>query len=239
MRRHLLRRLAIAAPATSVSAAPTRGVYTTWEAVPLEAWASREPWLRRITNPSRYRGFEFWHAPEVAAPAGVPLSVVEKYLLSGIEDDTSRLLNISWTYDFDTFWHDRVASHEALYNILYKDRSFFYKFLFTDCSGNEAGRKYLEKKLNYLRSVLHWAAVTEQHYTAIAAARYTMQRDVWNALERERCLMGCVAAVESFRAMVPQEFAEKAVGELENHLVSMRHWVWDCPNAKRTFAQLA
>ncbi|KAH9579782.1 hypothetical protein LSM04_001401 [Trypanosoma melophagium] len=239
MRRHVLRNIALATSAASAITASSRGIYTIWGSIPLEKWASKESWLNRLTNQSQYRSFEFWHVPEVETPEGVELSRVEKYLLSCIEDDTNRLLNVSWTYDFDPFWRDRVNSHRILFSILYRRQYPVYKFFFGDYSSNEEGMKYIEKKLNYLLSVLHWATRTERRYTAIAKARYTVQRDVWNALERERYLEGCVEVVESFKRKVPAEFANKAIGELQNDLTNMRHWIWDCPNSKRTFPQLA
>ncbi|RNF15729.1 succinate dehydrogenase subunit [Trypanosoma conorhini] len=239
MRRQFLKGLMMAAPAASVLAAPTRGIFTVWGSIPLEDWATKESWLKRITNLSKYRSFEFSHVPEVEAPPGLKLSAVELYLLSCVEDDTKRLLNISWTYDFDSFWTDRVNSHDLLYKALYQRQFPIYRFFLGDCSSNEAGRKYIEKKLNYLKAVLHWAAMTERRYTAIMKARFVVQREVWNALERERYLMGCVEIVESFKTKVPAEFAAKAIGELETELGTVRHWVWDCPNAKRTYKQLA
>ncbi|ESL09898.1 hypothetical protein TRSC58_02377 [Trypanosoma rangeli SC58] len=239
MRRHVLKGFMMAAPAASVLAVPARGIFTMWGSLPLEEWATTESWLKRITNRSKYRSFEFCHVPEVEVPLGVKLSAVELYLLSCVEDDTNRLLNISWTYDFDSFWKDRVNSHDLLYKVLYLKQFPLYKFFFGDCSTNEAGRKHIEKKLNYLKAVLHWAGMTERRYTAIVKARFTMQREIWNALERERYLMGCVEIVESFKKKVPEEFAAKAIAELETELSTMRHWVWDCPNAKRTYKQLA
>ncbi|EPY36918.1 hypothetical protein AGDE_06677 [Angomonas deanei] len=124
-----------------------------------------------------------------------------------------------------------------LYSIIYNDRYPIYRFIFGNCSHKEAEKLYIEKKLNYLKSVLFWAARTERRFTTIVKARYTVQRTVWNALERERYLCACVEAVDSFAEKVPEEFREKAVGELELHLVNMRHWVYDCPNGKRTFTR--
>ncbi|KEG12424.1 succinate dehydrogenase subunit [Trypanosoma grayi] len=239
MRRHVLRATIAAAPAASLLVAPARGIYTVWGSTPNEEWATRTPWIKRITNQRQYRSFEFWHVPVVEEPDGVTLSAVETYLLSCIEDDTNRLMNISWTYDFDPFWKDRVNSHNMLFDIIYKNRYPVYKYLFGDYSSNEAARSHIEKKLNYLTSMMHWAAMTERRYTAIVKARYAVQREVWNAVERERYLAGCVEIVESFKRKIPKEFASKAIGELENDLVNMRHWVWDCPNAKRTFEQLS
>ncbi|EKG05767.1 succinate dehydrogenase subunit [Trypanosoma cruzi] len=239
MRRHALKRVMMSVPAASAIATPNRGIFTAWGSIPLEAWASQEPWLTRISSMSKYRSFEFFHVPEVEAPEGIQLSAVEKYLLSCVEDDTNRLLNLSWTYGFDSFWSDRVYSHEVLFQILYQHNYPIYKFFLGDCSSNEEGRKYIEKKLNYLKSVLQWAVMTERCYTTIAKARFTLQREVWNSLERERYLMGCVEALEEFKKEVPREFAEKAIGELETELSSVRHWVWDCPNAKRLYKQLS
>jgi hypothetical protein len=62
-----------------------------------------------------------------------------------------------------------------------------------------------------------------------------MQREVFDALEREKILAGCVVLVEEFKDEVPAEFARKATTDLEFHLSNLRHWVWDAPNAKMYF----
>ncbi|CCW61688.1 unnamed protein product [Phytomonas sp. EM1] len=221
-----------------LSLTPMRTIYTTWGEIACEDWAKKEGWLKRLTSQSTYRSFEFWHVPEAETPPELKLSAVELYLLSCIEDDTARLLQVSWGYDFDPFWQDRVQSHESLFNALYnKEKSFFYKFIIGDHAHHKKGRFYIEKKLNYLKDVLHWASVTERHYTALAKVRFHIQRAVWNALERERYLCACVAAVESLQKQIPEEFREKAMSELKVTLVNVRHWVSDCPNSKRTFTR--
>lgn len=223
---------------TSTTATTTRSIYTTWGSIPNEAWAKKESWLKRITSKSDYRSFDFWHVPETSDyPANLRFSAVETYLLSCIVNDTDRLLHLSWGYDFDPFWHDRVSSHDMLFRIIYKNEFPVYRYIFGNCSGKTAEKQFIEEKLNYLKSVLYWAARTERRFTAIAKARYYIQRKVWNALERERYLCGCVDAVESFKKKVPEEFREKAIGELELTLTNMRHWCYDCPNGKRTFTR--
>nr|CCC90964.1 unnamed protein product [Trypanosoma congolense IL3000] len=239
MQRYIFRRPLAKTISVSAVIGSSRSIYTTWVSIPLEPWATKQPWFERLTNQSQYRSFEFWHVPEVTAPAGIELSPVELYLLSHIEDDTKRLLNLSWTYDFDSFWEDRVDSLEKLNDSIYKKSRSISCFVFGNHSKNVAGQKYIERKLNYLKSVLHWALATERCYTTIVKARFTMQRDVWNAFERERYLAGCLEVVEEFKKEVPEEFASKAVEELQNHLTSMRHWVWDCPNVKRAFPQMS
>lgn len=215
----------------------TRSIYTTWGSIPCEAGPCKESWLKRLTSQDKYKSFEFWHVPESDVPENLDLNAVERYLLSCIEDDTRRLLNLSWGYDFDPFWHDRVGSHSMLFKVIYGNEYPVYKYIFGSCSEKVEEKAYLEKKLNYLKSVLFWAARTERRFTTITKARYYVQRSVWNALERERYLCGCVEAVDSFREKVPEEFREKAMGELEVHLVNLRSWINDCPNGKRTFTR--
>ncbi|EPY25945.1 hypothetical protein STCU_01147 [Strigomonas culicis] len=223
--------------AASTHVTPARPIYTTWGSTAQEAWTKTEGWLQRITSQDKFRSFDFWHVPEADMPEGLYLNSVETYLLSAIENDTERLLNVSWGYDFDPFWHDRVESHNMLFKTIYENQYPIYRFIFGNCSDKEAEMLYIQKKLNYLKSVLFWAARTERRYTSIAKARYEVQRNIFNALERERYLCACVEAVDSFREKVPEEFREKAMGELEVHLVNMRHWVFDCPNGKRTFTR--
>lgn len=227
--------MATTAAATAL-ASPCRQIYTTWGSVPCEEWAGKESWLRRITNKSAYKSFEFFHVPVVEKPQ-FEMNAVETYLLSCIEDDIQRLTHIAWGYDFDPYWHDRVNSHSMLYSIIYEDKFPVYKFIFGDCSHKEAERKCIEQRLNYLKSVLHWAAMTERRFTAITKVRYHMQREVWNALERERALASCTEIVEAFERRVPEEFKAKAMSELNVHLTNMRHWVCDLPNVKSTFTR--
>ncbi|KPI90420.1 hypothetical protein ABL78_0496 [Leptomonas seymouri] len=239
-----MRRVAFLTSAAAVSAlplaatsVPARSIYTTWASVPCEDWACKESWLKRITSQSEYRSFEFWHVPEVDVPEGLNLNAVERYLLSSLENDIERLLNISWCSDFDSYWHDRVSSLEMLFKTIYTDDYPIYRFIFGNCTHKTAEKEYILHKLNYLSSILFWAGRTERCYTSIVKARYYVQRCVWNALERERYLCACVEAVDSFAKKVPEEFRTKAMGELELALVNMRHWVWDCPNGKRTFTR--
>lgn len=238
--------LSAAAAAASVSrvaggsaatAVPARTIYTTWGSVPCEGWACQESWLKRITSQSDYRSFEFWHVPEAEIPAGLNLNAVERYLLSSLENDADRLLHVSWCQDFDSYWHDRVGSLEMLYKTIYTDEYPLYRYIFGNCTHKTAEKEHMLRKLNYLKSILFWAGRTERCYTSIVKARFYVQRCVWNALERERYLCACVEAVDSFGKKVPEELRQKAMSELEVALVSMRHWVWDCPNGKRTFTR--
>ncbi|CAJ1014869.1 conserved hypothetical protein [Leishmania braziliensis MHOM/BR/75/M2904] len=225
------------ANSATLTAVPARFIYTTWGSVPCEDWARNESWLKRITSQSDYRSFEFWHVPQADVPAGLRLNAVERYLLSSLENDTDRLLHVSWCEDFDPYWHDRVGSLEMLYKIVYTNDYPLYRYIFGNCMHKVAEKEYMLRKLNYLKSVLFWAGRTERCYTSIVKARYYVQRCVWNALERERYLCACVEAVDSFGKKVPEELRQKVMPELEVALVSMRHWVWDCPNGKRTFTR--
>ncbi|KAG5498616.1 hypothetical protein JKF63_02902 [Porcisia hertigi] len=227
--------IAASGPATSTTA-PFRPIYTTWGSVPCEGASCEESWLKRITSHSEYRSFEFSHVPEVDGPSGLKLNAIERYLLSSLENDTDRLMHVSCE-DFDSYWHDRVSSLEMLYKIIYTNEYPLYRYIFGNCAHKTAEKEYLLCKLNYLKSVLFWISRGERCYTSIVKARYYVQRCVWNALERERYLCACVEAVDSFSKKVPEELREKLMPELEMAMVSMRHWIWDCPNGKRTFTR--
>lgn len=214
-----------------------RCIYTNFGAIACEPWAKKESWLTRFLHQSSYRSFDFHHSPQAEVPEGLQFSSVELYLLSRIEDDTNRLLSLSWAYDFDPFWADAVASHVALYNTIYKGHHPIRRLFLGDCSKNTAAKQHIEQKLNRLKDIHHWATVTEGCYSVIYKTRYSAQRSVFNALERERYLAGAVEAVEDVRAKVPAELEQKVMSELDLHLVNLRHWFNDCPNAKRTFTR--
>lgn len=226
---------AIAATTTTALTAATRDIYSIWTSVPQEKPLLKTPWKDRITAFRSTRSFNFWHSP-VKTIDGTKLNAVETYLNSAIEDDLKRLMAVDWTYEFDSFWRDRVNSHAALYKIVYTPGFSFFKHIFGN-SNNEAARLEIGRKLNQLQATLKWAEETERRYTSIANARFHMQREVFDAFEREKILAGCVELCEEFKNEVPSDFKRKAVGELENHLMNMRHWIWDCPNAKQTFAR--
>jgi len=126
-----------------------------------------------------------------------------------------------------------------MYDILYSgsgsSSSGWAKLIFSDCSANEEAKVYVGSRLALLQSTLKWAKEAEQNYSAIVRARFYMQRNVFDALEREKILAGCVVLVEDFKKKVPAEFARKATADLEFHLNNLRHWVWDAPNAKMHF----
>lgn len=232
--------------AASVSVAATRGVYSIWGSVPhegnngVEKANDQTPTIQKVFSPV---GTRFWRLTTVPAvdkaslPANVQLSAPEEYLLSGIEDDIKRIQSVDWTVDFDSFWADRVYSHQSLYNSLYTtcSGSAWSKLIFSDCSANAAAIEYIGARLAYLNSTLKWAQETERCYSAIVNARFHMQRHVFDALEREKILAGCVVVCEDYKERVPAEFAKKGTSDLEFHLNNMRHWVWDAPNAKMEF----
>jgi hypothetical protein len=231
--------VAVAAATLSAAQIPRRGVYTTWGTVVLEEGVAKgKSWIERITSHGSYRSFDVNHLPVAAVPKGVTLSPSEEYLYSAILDDTKRLLATDWTLDFDSFWSDRVESHETLFNVLYGKEGGIRRMIFGDASGNAAGEIEVRKALNKLKSVLKWAQETERCYSAIANARFRMQREVFEAFEREKILAGCVEAVQEFEDRVPFEYKRKAKQELGLYLGNMRHWVYDCPNAKRAFPRV-
>ena len=72
--------------------------------------------------------------------------------------------------------------------------------IFSDCSENVKAKQHVAARLAYLQSTLQWALEAERNYSAIVRARFDMQRTVFDALERERILAGCVVLVEEFKA---------------------------------------
>jgi len=184
------------------------------------------------------RSFKNTYFPDVGT---ADMSAQGSYLLSGIQYDLQKLSEVDWTAEFDSFWADQVKGHEKMYDILYTDQGGrLYKFLVGDRRGAqfEAERKTILRDLNILRATLKWAQRTERCFTAIAQTRFTMQREVWCPIERERLLLGCAEAYVAFTQEVPAQFEKKATKELQWHLTTMRHWVWDCPNAKRVYSRL-
>jgi hypothetical protein len=207
-----------------------RSVQSIWGSFTLH---SSEPHLTRVFTQSKFRSFDTSHVPELDT---LGCTTEEQYLLSAIKDDTQRLLKVDWTYDFDPFWADRVDSHARLFEVLYfPDRNRIRRMFVGSASPNSTARKEIEASLNYLKEALRWAMETEKNYTAIVNERYAMQRAVFDALEREKILAGCADLCERFKLQVPNEFRRKATTDLEAHLGNMRHWVWDCPNAKMHF----
>lgn len=217
---------------------PCRTIYPSFSAIACEPWATKESWLTRLLSRHSYRSFDVLHSPQATTPAGLQLSSVETYLLSRILDDTERLRNLSWTYDLDPYWVDALYSHEELFKTLYVKGQHSFRALFLgDCSSKTKEKQYIESKLNTFASLVHWAQITEETYTSIYKVRFMMQRTVYNQLERERYLCGCVEAVEAVRAKVPEELYEKVMGELDLYLTNLRHWVNGCPVGKATFTR--
>ena len=251
MRRATTLRL-VAAPAASLATltltSAHRCVYSIWGSVPHEGNNGvskpndQTPTMLKVLDSTGTRFHRLVTVPAVAksdVPANVTLTEPEEYLLSAIEDDIKRIMAVDWTVDFDSFWADRVYSHERLCESLYADNtsssSGWSKLIFSDCSANVAGRAHVGSRLAYLQATLKWAQEAERQYSAIANARFEMQRRVFDALEREKILAGCVVLVDEFKARVPAEFARKATTDVEYHLSNLRHWVWDAPNAKMYF----
>eukprot|EP00758_Cryptobia_borreli_P010974 Tbor_TRINITY_DN5618_c1_g5::TRINITY_DN5618_c1_g5_i1::g.8468::m.8468 len=236
------RQLAVSA---IVPAVQFRSVYSPWHTVPHEEEVSKGiPLTTRISNLENYRHFDFFHIP-VSTTCGSNKSQIidnmspsELYLYSAIEEDIRRLRGVDWTYDFDLFWRDRLISHQTAAEVLYKKRGGFMSLILGDSSRHTEGAFEVQKILNQLQDIVKWAEETEKCYSAIANARFKMQREVFEAFEREKILTGCVEIVEDFRNRVPAEFSRKACTELDSHLAIMRHWVWDCPNAKMTYPRI-
>eukprot|EP00796_Vickermania_ingenoplastis_P005853 gene5853-4176_t len=228
-----------AAPTSTTAAVstPARGIYTNFASIACEPWAKKESWLTRLMNQSSYRSFDFHHIPVATPPANLKFSSSEMFLLSAIENDTERLLNLSWAYDFDPYWKDAMYSHQELFNILYKGSGGFRRIFLGNYTHKTAEKTYVESKLNRLLAIYDWARITEEAYTTIYKTRFMMQRTIFNQLERERYLCGCVEMVEELRKTVPEELSEKVMGEIDLHLTNLRHWVNGCPVGKATFTR--
>ena len=220
-----------------------RGIYSIWGTVCNEG-NSLQPTSTGIVDffvaRPDVKSFQLEHAPEKAIKGMGRLAVAQSYLLSMIENDIERLMSVDWTVEFDAFWGDAVESHRRLYEQVYGGKgNVISATLLGDFSGPEHApvKAETQRRLRYLESALKWAEGTERVYTAISNERFTMQREVFNAFEREKILAGCVDAVDSFLATMPAEFKRKATQELEWHLNNVRHWAWDCPNAKMQFTR--
>lgn len=217
-----------------------RTVYSIWGTVVHENNSVQPqnhlPITQRLTNQVGLRGFQFLTTPVKQFGELGKLSEPEEYLISAIDDDIERILSVDWTFEFDSFWSDRVQSHEWMFDNLFNaDKKHLAKWIFGDASKNEKAKAYAEARLNYLKSALKWALETEKVYSSIVKARFHMQREVGDAFEREKILAGCVTACDGLIAKVPAEFKRKATMDAEFHLNNMRHWVWDAPNAKQHF----
>uniref|UniRef100_A0A7S1W8W1 Uncharacterized protein n=1 Tax=Neobodo designis TaxID=312471 RepID=A0A7S1W8W1_NEODS len=229
-----------AAPSAVAAVASGRGVYSIWGTVVHEN-NSEQPYnnlsiTQRLTQSKGTRGFQVATTPAKPFKELGTLTEPEEYLLSALDDDIERIMSVDWTFDFDSWWADRVKSHESMYRILYnKDASRLLKWVFGNASANTKAAAAAEAKLNYLKSALKWAQESERAYSAIANARFRMQREVFDAFEREKILAGCVVVCDELAEKVPSEFKRKATMDVEWHLNNMRHWVWDAPTAKQTF----
>ena len=219
-----------------------RSVYSIWGSIVHDPLLTQgESLASRFNRKSMFRWFSLWHTPLVnKAPAAAfdtaKLSGPQSYLICAMIDDRTRLMSVDWTHDFDSFWRDRVVSHESMFRVLYEPNTTLpYKLLFGDSSRDTEAKLQAQSSLHELKATLKWAEETEKRYSAIAGARFKMQREVFDALEREKILSGCAEMMESFRKIVPSEFQRKACSELDTHFGNLRHWVWDCPNAKRYF----
>lgn len=163
------------------------------------------------------------------------MSEPEHFFYSALVNDLERLGNVDWTYGFDGFWADRMASHEQTFAVLYGDKPGWRKYFLGNYSNNAEGKREAERVLNSLRSMFKWASETERHFSAIFHSRFYMQREVYDALERERLLGGVLELVENFHKTVPSEYKRKACLDLDWHMHNMKLWTSDMPNLKRSF----
>jgi hypothetical protein len=222
--------------ATSLGATfQRREIYSIWGTTSQDsAVIGNKPLASRLFADQGLRSFAFNNTPSVAKP-GSGLSEPEEYLISALQDDYQRVLGVDWTVEFDPFWKDRLVSHERMFDTLYGHGQGLRRMLLGNYSHNTEAKQKAEATLNRLRSAIKWAEECERAYSQIFQARFIMQREVFDAFQREKILAGCVEVVENFKAAVPEEFKRKATSDLGCHLGNMRHWVWDCPNAKQEF----
>eukprot|EP01061_Rhynchopus_euleeides_P035041 TRINITY_DN59083_c0_g1_i1.p1 TRINITY_DN59083_c0_g1~~TRINITY_DN59083_c0_g1_i1.p1 ORF type:complete len:239 (+),score=89.97 TRINITY_DN59083_c0_g1_i1:38-718(+) len=164
------------------------------------------------------------------------LTPAGRKLVSSIVHDTERLLAGDWTTDFSGFWQDQVQMHKSEVINLYEGGENPIGALLCGLSSFEPEEKALVlKKLSYLEAAFKAASECQAIYTVIYDQRFRMQREVWDAVEREKILAACTELCEEFAQNVPSEFKRKATKDLEWHLWNLRHWVWDAPNVKAAF----
>ena len=237
-----MRRFSARAVRGALPAAGRRGVYSIWGTVVHEGNSlqktAHDGILSRLTETTALKCFQLEHTPVATGDHYVTMTPPERHLYSAIEDDIKRLGSVDWTTDFDPFWADVVAAHRTQFDRLYGQQStWLSRVVFGDCAANTAAKTQAQARLLYLESMLKWALEAEKVYSAIFYARFEMQREVFDAFEREKILGGCVDALEKFEQRVPAEFKRKATQDLLWHLNNMRHWVWDCPNAKQEYTR--
>jgi hypothetical protein len=233
-----MRRVCSKAAVATAAASQVRSTYSIWGSIVHEGNSLQahkdKTLLEKLTHQSDLKGFQLQHTPDVEH-AGLALTPAERYLHSALADDTKRLLNVDWTHDFDSFWADLVASHAAMFEVLYGEGHTLQKWVMGNCSKNAAAKLEASKKLSYLQSALAAAQDTERCHSAIVKARFTMQREIFDAFEREKLMAGVAVLCNEHKARVPAEFRRKATVDLDWHKANMRHWVWDAPIAKAQF----
>ena len=223
--------------AVAIQATGARSIYSIWGTVCHDPKATGgKSFIQQWQNESGTRAFALNNTPVTTTTAanGNPLAPQEVYLLNAIEDDYKRIMSVDWTVEFDPFWADRVESHQKLFNTLYTRGSGLRRMMIGSYPDSE-GKLQAAIALNKLQACLKWATACETSYSKIIEERYVMQRQVYDPVQREKILAGCVEVCEEFKKDVPVEFKRKAVADLEWHLGNMRHWIWDCPNAKQTY----
>lgn len=244
----LFRRVASKAVAGSALAASAsaaiarRSIYTQYHATIHDFSKGKSP-AEVLNGEENYYHMNFMNVPIIEATDVKyggdfikKMSEPELFLYSAIINDTNRLGTVDWTYGFDGFWADRLASHEKTFETLYSSNpSGFFKFFLGNYSTNTEGKREVEKVLNSLRDMYKWAAETERCFTAIFNARFIMQREIYDALERERYMGGVLELCEDFHSRVPSEYKRKASLDLDWHMHNMKMWTADMPNLKRSF----
>ena len=182
------------------------------------------------------------NAPEMGIDAKFidEISTEGSYLLSQVIHDIDKLRKVDWTVELDPYWKDQVVNHRMMHNILYKGEGTAIMRMITTkpqpTNPNEA--KIIGVALTYLENMVQCAFKTEAVYSQIFYAKFHMQRGVRDPIEREKILLGCAEAFDNFQKEVMAEHSKKALKELHWHVMGIRHWVWDCPNAKRIYSRI-
>lgn len=233
---------AVAGTTTAAVVASRRAIYTQYHATIHDFSKGKSP-SEVLNGEETYFHMNFKNVPIIEASDAKfggefikTFSEPELYLYSAIINDTTRLGNVDWTYGFDGFWADRLASHEKTFETLYSaNPSGIYKYFLGNYAGNTEGKREVEKVLNTFRDMHKWAAETERCFSAIFEARFYIQREVFDSLERERYMGGVLELSADFHERVPSEYKRKATLDLDWHLHNMRLWCADIPNLKRSF----
>eukprot|EP00668_Euglena_longa_P022435 GGOE01027920.1.p1 GENE.GGOE01027920.1~~GGOE01027920.1.p1 ORF type:complete len:244 (+),score=71.02 GGOE01027920.1:31-732(+) len=219
----------------AVHAVATRGLFT-WGLV------NHDEFRSKAVHKTRYfkENFAF-----LDAPAAIK-SQQGRVMYSELQADLDQLVHTDWTYQFNPYWPDILASHTMAYGMLYEGQSGSTPStilgrmtgLLPNLSGSAEEKEAIKKVIGEFKEALEWAQKSEAVYSQIFDQRFKMERAVWDTFEREKILAGLIQLYLEYFQTVPDKFKRKVCRELEYHVFSMRRMVHDCPNVKRAFPTL-